>query len=265
MAKEGTKVVILCGGEGTRLREETEYKPKPMVTIGALPILWHIMKIYSHYGFSDFILCLGYKGEMIKQFFLQHELMRNDFTMRLDNSAQNRVHRASEAEGWSITFADTGLKSQTGSRAKRIERYIDSDDFLLTYGDGVSNIDIPAAFSLHKKLGKTATISGVHPHSKVGLVKADAQGIVQNFMEKPVLNDYVNGGFMCFSKRIFDYLEEDESCVLETGPFSSLVEKGEMAMYRHEGFWHCMDTYKDYLDLNRMWDIGKRPWKVWKD
>ncbi|VVB58866.1 Bifunctional protein GlmU [Candidatus Anstonella stagnisolia] len=264
-AKDNTKVVILCGGEGTRLREETEYKPKPMVTIGGIPILWHIMKTYAHWGFSDFILCLGYKGDLIKQFFLHHELMHNDFTLKLDGSAGKSVHRSSAAEDWSITFADTGLKSQTGSRLKRIEKYANGDDFLFTYGDGVSDIAIPKTLELHRKLGKTATISGVHPHSKVGLVQADAQGVVQKFSEKPVLNDYVNGGFMAFSKGIFDFLEEDESCVLETAPFSELVEKGRMAMYRHEGFWHCMDTYKDYLDLNRMWDIGKRPWKVWSD
>jgi glucose-1-phosphate cytidylyltransferase len=258
------KVVILCGGEGTRLREETEYKPKPMVTIGGFPILWHIMKHYSHYGFSDFVLCLGYKGEAIKQYFLNHELMHNDFTIKFNDRKCDVVHKEKEMEDWQITFADTGLKSQTGSRIKRIERYIGSETFLATYGDAVSTINLPDEIAFHRKKGAAATLAGVHPHSKFGLVSADKEGIVEKFVEKPLLEDYVNGGFYVFSQEIFDYLSGDGSCVLETAPFSELVQKRKMAMYKHSGFWHSMDTYKDFLELNRIWDEGGQPWKVWK-
>ncbi|HIH30591.1 TPA: glucose-1-phosphate cytidylyltransferase [Candidatus Micrarchaeota archaeon] len=258
------KVVILCGGEGTRLREETEYKPKPMVTVGGLPILWHIMKIYSHFGFNEFVLCLGYRGEMIKQFFLSRELMSNDITIRLNDREHDIVHREKDDDDWTITFAETGLKSQTGSRIKRIEKYIGSDNFLATYGDAVSNIDIKDEIAFHRKKGALATLAGVHPHSKFGLVSAEKNGMVEKFVEKPVLYDYVNGGFYVFRRDIFDYLDADESCVLETGPFTALSEKRQLAMYRHEGFWHSMDTYKDYLELNKMCDEEKTPWKMWK-
>ncbi len=260
---EKPKVVILCGGEGTRLREETEYKPKPMVTVGGMPMLWHIMKIYSHFSYNDFVLCLGYKGEMIKQFFLSHELMNNDVTIKLDDRSRDLVHRAKGAEDWSITFADTGLKANTGSRIKQIERYIGSDTFLTTYGDAVSDININDEIAFHKKHGQACTLAGVHPHSKFGLVKAGADGLISKFDEKPVLLDYVNGGFYVFQKEIFDYLETAESCVLETKPFSQLVSKKKMSMYKHDGFWHSMDTYKDFLELNSMWDQGIRPWKKW--
>jgi len=258
------KVVILCGGEGTRLREETEYKPKPMVTIGGLPILWHIMKIYSNYGFNEFVLCLGYKGDMIKQFFMHHELMSNDVTIRMGDRTRDIVHRDNSVDDWTITFADTGLKSGTGSRIKRIEKYVGSDDFLATYGDGLTNSDLTEEIKFHKKKGTVATLTGVHPHSKFGLVKAKKDGTVEKFVEKPQLYDYVNGGYYVFKKEIFDYLDSDESCVLEGQPFEKLAKEGKMSMYCHEGFWHAMDTYKDFLDLNRMWDEGKRPWKVWK-
>ena len=259
------KVVILCGGEGTRLREETEFKPKPMVTVGGSPILWHIMKIYAHYGFNDFVLCLGYKGEAIKQFFLTHELMHNDFTIRLNDRAADKVHKDGKFEDWTITFADTGLKSQTGSRLKRIEKYIDTDDFFVTYGDGVIDADMGKELEFHKKIGTTATITGVHPQSRYGLIKPGKGGLVETFVEKPVLFDYINGGFYVFKKEIFDLLSTDEKCVLETEPLSTLAQKKQLSMYRHDGFWYAMDTYKDYLELNRMWDQGKRPWKVWKD
>ena len=263
---ETPKVVILSGGGGTRPREETEYKPKPLGSVGGLPILWHIMKTYSHYGFNDFVLCLGYKGEMIKQFFLNHELMHNDFTIRLGEQASHTVHRLKEeCENWSITFVDTGLKSQTGARIKRIEKYIDSDYFLATYGDGLSDININSEIDFHKKLGVSATLAGVHPYSKFGLIQHEPSGIVSSFVEKPVLYDYVNGGFYVFNKEMFDHLDADESCVLEAagGPLQQLVKNKKLAMYRHDGFWHSMDTYKDYLELNKMWDENNRPWKTW--
>ena len=258
------KVVILCGGEGTRLREETEYKPKPMVTVGGLPIIWHIMKTYSHYGFNEFVICLGYKGEMIKQFFLNHELMHNDVTIRTGDRKQDVIHRGADSEDWTITFAETGLKSMTGSRIKRVEKYIDSDDFLVTYGDGLTNASIADILAFHRRMGTVATLTGVHPQSRFGLIKPGKDGRVESFMEKPVLYDFVNGGFYAFKKDMFDYLDKDESCVLERKPLETLVKKKQLAMYRHEDFWYAMDTYKDYLDLNRMWDDGNRPWKVWQ-
>jgi glucose-1-phosphate cytidylyltransferase len=257
------KVVILCGGEGTRLREETEYKPKPMVTVGGMPILWHIMKYYSHYGFNEFVLCLGYKGEMIKEFFLNHELMHNDVTINFRDRRHDTIHKTGEAENWTITFADTGLKTMAGARIKKIEKYIKTDSFLVTYGDGLSNHDLNAEIAFHRKMGKIATLAGVHPHSKFGMVKAEDDGTIAKFVEKPVLYDYVNGGFYVFQKGIMDYLSADDSCVLETKPFERLVEKKQMAMFKHDGFWHSMDTYKDFLDLNAMWDSGVRPWKIW--
>jgi glucose-1-phosphate cytidylyltransferase len=262
---EKPKVVILCGGEGTRLKEETEYKPKPMVSIGGMPILWHIMKIYSYHGFKDFVLCLGYKGEAIKQFFLNHELMHHDVTMTLNDRGKDRIHHSSESEeDWTITFADTGLKSMTGARVKRIEKYIDSDNFFLTYGDGLANIDLHKLLTFHKTQKTVATLSGIHPHSRWGLLKHDGNGKVTEFVEKPVLFDYINGGFYCMRKDFFDYLIPNESCVMETEPLTGLAKSGQLSMYKHEGFWHAMDTYKDFLDLNKMWDEGKNPWKVWK-
>lgn len=261
---EKPKIVILCGGEGTRLREETEYKPKPMVSIGGLPILWHIMKFYAHYGFTDFILCLGYKGDMIKQFFLSHEMMHNDFTIHLGDRGRDTIHRNGKKEDWSVTFADTGLKSMTGARIKRIEKYIDSDTFFATYGDGLTNVNLSDELLFHKKHGGAATLLGVHPHSRYGLVRANEKGLVERFTEKPVLDDYINGGFYVFENKIFDYLDEVESCVLETLPFEKMVSQRRVSMYRHEGFWYGVDTYKDYLELNKMWDEGKRPWKVWQ-
>jgi len=258
------KVVILCGGEGTRLREETEYKPKPMVTVGGLPIIWHIMKTYSHYGFNEFVLCLGYKGEMIKQFFLTHELMHNDVTIKTGDRKQDVIHRGTGSEDWTITFADTGLKSMTGSRIKRVEKYIDSDDFLVTYGDGLTDSNIADELKFHRKMKTVGTLTCVHLQSRFGLIKPGNDNLVESFMEKPVLYDFVNGGYYAFKKDIFDYLDKDESCVLETTPLEAMVKKKQLAMYRHDGFWYAMDTYKDYLDLNRMWDDGKRPWKVWQ-
>ncbi|MDO8554714.1 MAG: sugar phosphate nucleotidyltransferase [Candidatus Micrarchaeota archaeon] len=240
---EKPKIVILCGGEGTRLREETEFKPKPMVTIGGMPILWHIMKIYSHYGFDDFVLCLGYKGEIIEQFF--H-----------NNPAINSK--------WNMTFVNTGLKAQTGTRVKRVEKYVNGDTFMLTYGDGLSNVNIKELFEFHLKKEKIGTLTGVQPHTRWGIVKADENGIITDFLEKPKIQDHINGGFYCFKKEFFDYLSEDEDCIMETKPLQILAKERQFAMFKHDGFWHGMDTYKDYLDLNKIWDDGNVPWKVWK-
>jgi glucose-1-phosphate cytidylyltransferase len=258
-----TKVVILCGGEGTRLREETETKPKPMVLIGGMPILLHIMKSYANYGYKDFVLCLGYKSEVIKQFFLTHELMHNDFTINLSNRKNDIVHKPEKEEDWTITFAETGLKNQTGSRIKRIEKYIKEDNFLATYGDAVSTVDIPALVKFHNKQNTIGTLTAVHPHSKWGLVKSGSNGLIEEFVEKPFLYDYVNGGFFAFKADFFDYLKDSEDCILEAEPFAKLVKEKQFSMFKHEGFWHSMDTYKDYLELNKIWDSGKAQWKRW--
>jgi len=259
------KAVILCGGQGTRLREETEFKPKPMVLIGGIPVLWHIMKIYSQYGISDFVLCLGYRGDMIKQYFLNQELMGRDFTISLRDGKKVIHDGAAESEDWNITLADTGANAMTGARVKRIEKYIDGDDFLLTYGDGLADVNVKNVIDFHKKTGTIGTLTGVNPQSRFGMVKTDENGVVTEFVEKPVMfNDYVNGGFYVFKKDFFDTLGNEDSCVLETEPLAKLAQKRQLSMYKHTGFFHAMDTYKDYLDLNKMWDSGKVPWKVWK-
>jgi glucose-1-phosphate cytidylyltransferase len=260
-----TKVVILCGGQGTRLREETEFKPKPMVPVGGMPILWHIMKIYHSYGFREFVLCLGYRGDMIKQYFLNQELMSRDFTISLKHGKKTIHDGDKGVEDWDITLAETGANAMTGARVKRIEKYVDGDSFMLTYGDGLCDVDIGELLEFHRKSGRIGTLTGVNPQSKFGMVKADDKGIVTEFVEKPVLyNDYVNGGFYVFSKGLFDYLDDEDSCVLETTPLSTLAKERQLSMYKNKGFFHCMDTYKDYLDLNKIWDSGNVPWKVWK-
>jgi glucose-1-phosphate cytidylyltransferase len=259
------KAVILCGGQGMRLREETEYKAKPMVTIGGIPVLWHIMKIYSHFGVKDFVLCLGYRGDTIKQYFLNQEFISRDFTINLKGSKKVVHDSLHEAENWNITLADTGANAMTGARVKRIERYIEEDNFLLTYGDGLANVDISATISHHKRFGTIGTLTGVNPHSRFGMAKTDDKGIVTEFIEKPVMfNEYVNGGFYVFKKEFFDHLKSEDGCVLETEPLANLARRRQLSMYKHRGFFHAMDTYKDYLDLNKIWDSGKVPWKVWK-
>ena len=247
------------------MREETEFKPKPMVLIGGIPVLWHIMKIYSHCGIKDFVLCLGYRGDMIKQYFLNQELMGRDFTISLKGGKKVIHDGTADSEDWNITLADTGANAMTGARVKRIEKYIDGDDFLLTYGDGLADVDINRVIDFHKKTGAIGTLTGVNPQSRFGMVKTDENGIVTEFVEKPVMfNDYVNGGFYAFKKEFFDNLGNDDSCVLETEPLANLAQKRQLSMFKHAGFFHAMDTYKDYLDLNKMWDSGKVPWKVWK-
>lgn len=256
------KAVILCGGLGTRLREETEFKPKPMVQIGTMPVLWHIMKTYSHYGVKDFVLCLGYKGEMIKRFFLDYELSSKDFTIKL-RAGEKKMDAGREIEDWNVTLADTGPSTMTGGRLKRIQKYVPDDEFFLTYGDGVADIDISATLSHHRKLGKIGTLTGVNMPSRFGMIKAGKDDLVTQFVEKPMLEDHINGGFYVFKKDIFDYVTQDESCVLETGPLSKLASIKQLGLYRHKGFWYAMDTYRDFIELNKIWDSGNAPWKVW--
>jgi len=263
--KNDLKVVILCGGQGTRLREETEFKPKPMVDVGGHPMLWHIMKIYSHYGFRDFVLCLGYKGEIIRQYFLDQELMSRDITINPYKGKRTLHDKISEIEDWNITLANTGQNTMTGARVKGIEKYLNSDEFMLTYGDGVSDIDINALLEKHKKNKTIATLTGVNPQSRFGMIKSDEHEVVTEFVEKATIyDDYVNGGFYVFKKDVLDYLSSDETCTLEKEPLIRLAKERQLSVYKHKGFWHCMDTYRDYLNLNEIWASGKVPWRVWE-
>jgi len=255
------KVVILCGGAGTRLREQTEFMPKPLVQIGDKPILWHIMKIYAHYGFEDFVLCLGYRGEVIKQYFYEYKMLNCDFTINLGNGdivIADPVH-----EDWNITLAQTGVDAMTGSRVKKIEKYIDGSLFMLTYGDGLANMNIKELLEFHRSQGKIGTVTGVHPSSRFGELVIENERVV-DFLEKPqVQNGLVNGGFFIFDRRFFGYLNDDSSCVLEKEPLERLAADGELCVYKHTGFWACMDTQRDFQLLNNIWNSEVPPWKVW--
>ena len=263
------KVVILCGGRGARLNEETEIKPKPLVEIGGKPILWHIMKIYSTFGFDNFVLCLGYKGAMIKEYFYHYHLMMNDFTLTFNNVANESKRNVKFEQGvekidWTITLADTGIDTLKGARIKRIEKYIEGDTFLLTYGDGVADVDIDAIIKFHKKHGKIATLTGVRPPSRFGDLVARNNKVMQ-FTEKPQASaGLINGGFFVFNKKIFNYLTADENCDFEKGALERLAQKGELMVYEHKGSWECMDTYRDTVYLNELWNNNKAFWKKWK-
>ncbi|PAB60649.1 glucose-1-phosphate cytidylyltransferase [Anaeromicrobium sediminis] len=253
------KVVILCGGKGTRMREETEYRPKPLVNIGGKPIIWHIMKIYSYFGFNDFILCLGYKGEMIKQYFMGMYWKNNDFTINTSNN--NLEYHYLEKEEWNITMVDTGSDTLTGGRIKKIKDYIKEDKFMLTYGDGLSNVNINMLIQHHNKKERLATLTGVHPTSPFGILKIE-NGIVTSFSEKPVLKDLINGGFMVLNKEIFNYFPEND-CPFEKDPLKNLCKTNELAVYEHNGFWTSIDTFKDVQRVNKLCESGDTPWKVW--
>jgi glucose-1-phosphate cytidylyltransferase len=257
------QVVILCGGLGTRLREETEFRPKPMVNIGTRPILWHIMKIYAHYGHKDFILALGYKGDMIKNYFCHYELMNNDVTIELGKPEQVLIHQSHEESGWRITLANTGEKTLKGARLKKIERYITDDSFMMTYGDGVANVDINALIEFHRQHGKIATLTGINPSSRFGELRV-AGNQVTTFNEKPTYSEGLfNGGFFIFNRKIFDYLTDEEDCDLEIGPMERIADAGELMVYKHKGFWGCMDTHRDMEFLNKLWSESNARWKVW--
>ncbi len=257
------KIVILCGGLGTRLREETEFKPKPMVEIGGRPILWHIMKIYAHYGFNDFVLCLGYKGEIIKQFFNNYEILNDDFTIALGKKNQIELHSSHSEDGWKVTLAETGDKTLKGARIKKVAKYIDGEEFMLTYGDGVANINIRSLLEFHRSHGKLATLTGINPASRFGELKINGDK-VESFCEKPEdVPGLISGGFFVFSRKILDYLTEDDTCDLETGALERLSHEGQLMVYKHRGSWFCMDTIRDVEYLNNLWDDGKAKWKVW--
>ena len=258
------KVVILCGGLGTRMREETEFRPKPMVEIGGKPILWHIMKIYSHYDVRDFVLCLGYRGNMIKEYFLNYEAMNNDFTIHLGDHRGVSYHSAHTEQGFNITLVDTGAETMTGGRVKRVEKHIDGDSFMVTYGDGLADIDITKLLAFHSSHGRLATITTIRPISRFGMVNVDEnRGKIVSFAEKPRVPGWINAGFMVFQKGVFDYLTGDD-CVLETEPMERLARDGQLMAYRHDGFFFAMDTYREYKHLNELWAGGKAPWKIWR-
>ncbi|MCM1054176.1 MAG: glucose-1-phosphate cytidylyltransferase [Bacteroides sp.] len=255
------KVVILAGGYGTRLSEETHSLPKPMVTIGGMPILWHIMKYYSAFGFNEFVICLGYKGFVIKEYFCNYWLRQSDVTVKnSETGADIKIHKSS-TENWEVTLADTGIDVQTGLRIKKIQSYIGDEPFLLTYGDGVSNVDLNALIAQHKASDKIVTISAIQPQDRFGAV--DFKGdTVTSFNEKGK-SRYINAGFMVAEPRLFDYLGKNEP--LEFAPFEQLVRDKKLGVYKHNGFWKCMDTLSDLKALESIWKRGDVPWKIWND
>ncbi len=260
------KTVILCGGTGTRMKEETEFKPKPLVLVGGKPILWHIMKIYAHYGHNEFILALGYKGDMIKQYFLNWRSLLNDFT--LDTKNHEFTFHNNECDDFKITFAETGPESLTGERVRRVRKYIGDDtEFMVTYGDGVANINIAELIDFHKKQNTAVTITGVRPTHRFGLLDIDhTSEKIKGFYQKHVTNDtdkissdYINGGFMVLNSSVLDQIEENS--MIES-IFEPLANKDQLSVYRHKGMWKCMDTYKEVEELNKQWHIDPF-WKVW--
>lgn len=255
------KVAILAGGLGTRLSEETVIKPKPLVEIGGYPVIWHVMKTYSHYGMHEFVVCLGYKGYMIKEWFANYFLHNSDVTIDIKTN-KIEVHR-SKGEDWKITLVDTGTETQTGGRVKRVQKYLDGP-FMLTYGDGVSDVNVKELLDFHKKSGKAATVTAVQPPGRYGMLNLEGDS-VRNFLEKPPGDgSWINGGYFVLEPEIFDYIEGDDTA-WERKPLEGLARDGKLGAYRHRGFWLPMDKLKDKQDLEALWATGKAPWKVWSD
>ena len=257
------KVVILAGGFGTRITEESHLKPKPMIGIGERPILWHIMKEYSHYGLNEFIICLGYKGYVIKEFFSDYFLHTSDVTFDLAKNEMT-VHD-NFSEPWKVTLVDTGLNTMTGGRIKRIQKYIGNEPFMLTYGDGVSSVNINKLLEFHKKQGKIATLTAINAGQRFGVLDINDNNEIKSFREK---NDedgsMINGGYMVLEPEVFRYIEDDKT-VFEKEPLEKLAKNGQLSAYKHDGFWKCMDTLRDKNQLEEMWEKGEAPWKVWED
>lgn len=254
------KVIILCGGAGTRLKEETEFKPKPMVLVGNKPILWHIMNIYAQHGFRDFILALGYKASYIKEFFLNQKAYTTDFSLNTKTFTTKYFHKHREkTDDFNITFVDTGVDTEPGERILTCKKYIPKTDkdFMVTYGDGVSDVDLAKVYKFHKDRNRIGTITAVHPRTKYGLVKIDRSNYAKEFVEKPVLADWVNGGFMFFSQEFFDYLKAGKT---EHPALQALAKKKQLNVFRHPGFWFAIDTYKELKELNDIWNSGHAPW-----
>ena len=256
------KVLILAGGKGTRLSEETDVRPKPMMDIGGKPMLWHIMKIYSQYGYNDFVILLGYKGYVIKEYFANYFLHQSNVTIDLSNNKMTVHDNASEA--WRITLLDTGEETLTGSRVKRARAHVGNERFMLTYGDGVANVDVGKLLAHHERSGGVVTMTAVQPDGRFGTFEANANGQVTRFLEKPRGDgSWINGGFFVCEPAIFDYIADGDDAVLERGPLEALAEKGQLSAYYHDGFWKCMDTLRDKVELNRAWESGAAPWKTW--
>jgi glucose-1-phosphate cytidylyltransferase len=261
--EKGIPVVILCGGQGTRIRDVADDVPKPMIPIGDRPILWHIMKGFAQHGFTDFVLCLGYKSWVIKRYFLDYHLAQANFTLELGAPGTAAIHAPASQEKWRVTLAETGLGAMTGCRVKRVEKYIHGDTFLLTYGDGVADVNVRRLVEFHRGHGKIGTVTAVQPPGRFGEIELGGARVLE-FNEKPLLSrGRVNGGFFVFDRRIFRRLEDDPGVVLEQGPLMSLARDGELMAHLHDGFWHPMDNSRDHRTLNDLWDQGKAPWKTW--
>jgi glucose-1-phosphate cytidylyltransferase len=258
------KVVVLCGGTGTRLKEMTEFIPKPLIPIGGKPLIWHILKLYAHYGFTDFILALGYKQEAFKEYFMHFDQINNDIKVQTGN-----IHMGSAVMGgddyWEVVLADTGLNTFKGGRLKRVEKYIDGDTFFMTYGDTIGDVDIKKLLKFHLSHGKLATVTGVHPTPRFGEIHREKDAVL-SFSEKPLSDNHlINGGFFVFNRKVLNYLTTDEWCDLEIGPLELIAAKGEMMVYHHKGMWGCMDTLPEMHKLNHLWETGEAKWRVWKD
>ncbi|MDP2815556.1 MAG: glucose-1-phosphate cytidylyltransferase [Rectinemataceae bacterium] len=256
------KVIILAGGFGTRISEESDNKPKPMIEIGGKPILWHIMKMYSSYGFNDFVVCCGYKGYVIKDYFHHYYMHQADMTVDLGSNI-TEFHNSS-SEPWRITLIDTGLETMTGGRIKRVEPYIGNEPFMLTYGDGVSDVNIEALVDFHRKSGRLATLTAVQPSGKFGALEICPDDAITSFQEKPRGDGaWINGGFFVCQPKVFNYITTGDSTVWERGPLESLAKEGQLGAYKHDGFWQPMDMLRDKIDLEKLWASGKAPWKRW--
>ncbi|KYZ76491.1 glucose-1-phosphate cytidylyltransferase [Anaerosporomusa subterranea] len=258
------KVVILAGGFGTRISEESHLKPKPMIEIGDSPILWHILKSYSYFGFNDFIICCGYKGYAIKEYFADYYLHRSDITFDFSNNNEMTVH-SNVAEPWRVTVVDTGLEAQTGARIKRIQKYVGNEAFMMTYGDGVSDVNINSLLSFHRSHGKLATLTAIQPGGRFGVLDIDEHQTINRFAEKAKEDGgWINAGFMVLEPQVFNFLDDSESLIFEREPLERLAADGNLAAYKHSGFWQCLDTLRDKGRLETMWNSGNAPWKVWE-
>jgi glucose-1-phosphate cytidylyltransferase len=258
------KTVILCGGYGTRIRDVADDIPKPMIPVGRLPILWHLMKYYASFGFDDFVLCLGYKGHVIKDFFINYETSTRDVTINLGSSSELIFHTKHDESSWKVTLADTGAETMTGGRIAKVKKYLSDERFFLTYGDGLSDVNLSELLAFHVRQNTTATVTGVRPPGRFGELTINANGVAQQFNEKPQASEgRISGGFFVCEPSIFDVVPEQDDLVFEESPLRSLVGQGQLSVYEHNGFWQCMDTYRDWQLLNSLEKSAKAPWKTW--